>query len=198
MVRFKNRYVLIQLIPFIESKCGVAVEDVKDVDNVEDVEMAETVEVGIKRRYSSTVDSNSCGSTNSPGSSTESPLKLSFDLVSVSNYLKRELAVNFGAQGSASLSQPLVIKYTNSATGMIILRCPRDHLHRVCSTVAWMTHFPAYSPAGAESLPPVRCTWRVIHCAGTIKACQQAAISFARREGKLTPEISKKISNLDV
>ena len=105
--------------------------------------------------------------------------------------LKHELEVNFGLQGSASLALSLTAKYTNTATGMLILRCPRDLMERVLSTVAWCSSFPQ---AGMEGL---KCTWRVIHCAGTIKATQRAAISFARKEGKLTPELSKKLQQLD-
>lgn len=170
MVRFKNRYLLIQLLPF---QCGAREDEVM---------------LKQKRRY---IDDAGDGAKEEDSPAKPLPFPLSFDPASVVGMLRHELEVNFGIQGSAALSQSLTVKYTNTATGMIILRCPRDHVQRVLSTVAWISHFPQ-----AQAVQ-VKCTWRVIHCSGTIKACQQAAIAFAKREGKLTPELSKKLTQLE-
>jgi RNase P/RNase MRP subunit POP5 len=180
MVRFKNRYLLIQLLPF---QCPAAGED-------------KVISLRQKRRYIEDGAEVVVGVEDDKAVDDDSitkplPLPLSFDTASVVGMLRHELEVNFGIQGSAALSQSLTVKYTNTATGMIILRCPRDHVQRVLSTVAWISHFPQ------SQAVHFKCTWRVIHCAGTIKACQQAAIAFAKREGKLTPELSKKLKQLE-
>lgn len=235
MVRFKNRYLLIQLMPFVLEESGSGSSGAElgrkrryiDVDEVAGSEhdkghpvspgtesipanyqsASASASVNANASTSASVNASTCTSANTSANAkgSHSIPKLSINPASVVTFLKHELEVNFGVQGSATLSQSLTIKYTNSATGMIILRCPRDHLEKILTTVAWISYFPcaAEQPAAAAAVQDasqtslrggsVRCTWRVVHCAGTVKACQKAAIAFAKREG--APELVKKIQN---
>ena len=59
---------------------------------------------------------------------------------------------------------------------MIILRVPRDFHAQIWACLTLMTEWPAENP----TLTGIKCTWRTIHCAGTIRSCQKAAITFAR------------------
>ncbi len=186
MVRFKNRYLLIQLLPFHLKESDNQAFNSKKRRYID----SEVGSVNVCDETDSTIPASYTVPDSPSTTTTTTNTKLSFDPASVIGMLRHELEVNFGLQGSAALSQSLTVKYTNTATGMVILRCARDHVQRLLSTVTWCSNFP-------QGVEGVKCTWRVVHCAGTIKSCQQAAIAFAKREGKLTPELSKKLSQLD-
>ena len=150
MVRFKNRYFLLELIPFeVDQAVG---QNLKDL------------------RYHS--ESNST-------SEIKAPVSLpSFTSASVSTCIRNSLALNYGQFASSSLLQSLSVKYSNAATNMVILRVPRDFQAEVWASLTFLTDWPAENPAAGNRL---KCTWRAVHCAGTIRSCQKAAISFARQ-----------------
>lgn len=170
MVRFKNRYFLIELLPF-------------KIDN-------ESLTEGVKRYHNANKTSpceNICKNESLP----------SFTSASVSSYIRSAVTINYGQFANSSLLQSLSVKYSNNSTNMVILRVPRDFHTQIWASLAFMTDWPAENPALAENL---KCTWRTVHCAGTIRSCQKAAISFARKcllqnipEGKSSKEFSSEV-----
>lgn len=174
MVRFKNRYFLLELIPF---------------------EVEQTAEHC--SRYHSEANSSSEAKT-----LTALP---SFTSASVSSCIRNSLALNYGQFASSSLLQSLSVKYSNSATNMVILRVPRDFQTQVWASLTFLTDWPAEN-ATATAGKNFKCTWRTVHCAGTIRSCQKAAISYARQSllqnGKSVSEevlepLAKKIRTIE-
>ncbi|TEB19036.1 hypothetical protein C9890_0282 [Perkinsus sp. BL_2016] len=154
MVRFKNRYFLIELVPFYLDQ---------------------------ESQYSATDDKRY------PSVSAEESLKLSlpafdvlpsFSAASVSSCIRNSVTLNYGQYANSSLLQSLSVKYSNTATNMVILRVPRDFSPQTWAALTFLTDWPSENPSSAKGL---KCTWRSIHCAGTIRSCQKAAISFARK-----------------
>ena len=176
MVRFKNRYFLVKLIPFkIET---------------------EIIESGGKRYHTS----NNSKIINNENNITECSKHHSlpaFTSASVSSYIRSAVTINYGQYANSSLLQSLSVKYANNSTGMLILRVPRDFHYQICASLSLMTEWPAENPALAGTF---KCTWRTIHCAGTIRSCQKATISFARKcllnsipEGKSFQSFSSEV-----
>lgn len=171
MVRFKNRYFLLELIPF-------EVEQATEQTKAKDL-----------RYHNSNTEA-------------KTPLTLpSFTSASVSSCIRASLALNYGQFASSSLLQSLSVKYSNSTTNMIILRVPRDFQAQIWASLTFLTDWPAESPVVG-----FKCTWRTVHCAGTIRSCQKAAISFARQvilrsSSKISDEVmeplAKKIKTID-
>lgn len=127
-------------------------------------------------------------------------INLPFSAASVMNTLRGEMERNYGVMGGSGFTVGFSVKYTNTATRMIIIRCPRDWVARVQTCLALLCRFPlAPEKPELESVAEgCRCTWRLIKCTGTIKACQRAAISFARSEIKdlrVVEEIVGKITS---
>lgn len=169
MVRFKNRYFLVELVPF-------------KIEN-------ENIGHGIIRYHN-----------NNNGPNTESPKNEplpSFTSASVSSYIRSAVTLNYGQFANSSLLQSLSVKYSNGSTNMIILRVPRDFYAQIWASLTLMTEWPAENPALADG---IKCTWKTIHCAGTIRSCQKAAIAFARKcllqtipEGKSLKSFSSEV-----
>jgi RNase P/RNase MRP subunit POP5 len=150
MVRTKNRYLLVELVPFC---------DPGDVPRG-------------KRSLASDASeavAASCPPRPPPGLPAFTPAALAAAL-------HQSVETNYGRQGAATLGSFLSIKYCNSATLMFILRVPREQATRVWHCLAWLTTWPV-SEASPEGL---KCTWAVRHLAGTIRSCQKAAIAYAR------------------
>lgn len=131
---------------------------------------------------------------------TAQPINLPFSAASVVNTLKGEMERNYGVMGGSGFTLGFSVKYTNTATRMIIIRCPRDWVARVQTCLALLSRFPLApeKPELEAVAEGCRCTWRLVKCTGTIKACQRAAISFARSEIKdlkMVEEIVGKISS---
>lgn len=179
MVRFKNRYFLLELIPF-------------EVEQVATDQQQTTKDL----RYHS--------SANSSSEAAKTLVALPpFTSASVSSCIRASLALNYGQFASSSLLQSLSVKYSNSTTNMIILRVPRDFQAQIWASLTFLTDWPAENPAFGNSF---RCTWRTVHCAGTIRSCQKAAISFARQiilrsapnvSDEVLEPLAKKIKTID-
>ena len=154
MVRFKNRYFLVELIPF-------AVED--------SISSSDLASKGNNRYHFSknSEQLNDFLSKLPPISS-----------ASVSSFIRNSVAINYGQFASASLLQSLSVKYTNYSTKMIILRVPREFQPKIWASLSYITDWPAENQ---NSPTFVKCTWRVVHCSGTIRSCQKSAILFAKK-----------------
>lgn len=151
MVRFKNRYFLVELVPF----------------NIEN----DAIDLHGTERY----HSNSNDAITETIKNTSLP---SFTSASVSSYIRSAVSLNYGQYANSSLLQSLSVKYSNNSTNMIILRVPRDFHTQIWASLTLMTEWPAENPTLTDG---IKCTWRTVHCAGTIRSCQKAAISFARK-----------------
>lgn len=168
MVRFKNRYFLLELIPF----------------HLDEAEIANS-------RYHHKTESISDVVYNLP----------SFTSASVSTYIRNSVSINYGQFASSSLLQSLSVKYSNNSTNMVILRVPRDFHSEIWTSISFLTDWPAENPSLASN---IKCTWRAVHCAGTIRSCQKAAISFAKKclikdggdDNSLEP-LAKKIKSIE-
>lgn len=171
MVRFKNRYFLIELIPFTEN-------------NSESL---------TNSRYHSlqTVSKDNSNELHKPLADDKVP---SFSSASVSNCVRKSVTLNFGTLASASLLQSLSVKYSNNSTRMIILRAPRDYSSQIWASLALLIEWPSENLSLPSSL---RCTWRVVHCAGTIRSCQKAAIAFAKKQLRLSSSSLSGASNFE-
>lgn len=175
MVRFKNRYFLLELIPF---------------------RLDEEAEFSAHKRYHS--DTKFVEEDLIASFSDSLP---SFTPASISSCIRNSVTLNYGQYANSSLLQSLSVKYSNITTNMVILRVPRDFHSEIWTSLTLLTDWPAENPASAKNL---KCTWKTVHCAGTIRSCQKAAISFARKflkqnstiEDALEP-MTKKIKTID-
>lgn len=151
MVRFKNRYFLIELLPF-------------KIDKSFDQKSA--VRYHFTEENSDIVKDKSFEALPS------------FTAASVSACIRHAVTLNYGQYANSSLLQSLSVKYSNNSTNMLILRVPRDFQEQIWASLTFLTDWPAENP---NSLNNLKCTWKSVHCAGTIRSCQKAAISHARK-----------------
>lgn len=208
MVRFKCRYLLVQLHSFdigeaevnpkrmrytekkMEKAYGMELKG-EEIDGVDDLEEEKQMNSESLEQSSESLDESS--------ESLPHCANLPFSAASVTATLKTEMERNYGIAGGSSFTLGFSVKYTNTATRMIIIRCPRDWVDRLQTSLALLSEFPVIceKPELQALAERIKCTWRVVYCTGTIKACQRAAISFARtqiKEEKLIEEMAKKIS----
>jgi ribonuclease P/MRP protein subunit POP5 len=149
MVRFKNRYFLIELLPF---------------------KIQQSPDQKEQNRYHSSEIPSKNNET--------SELLPAFTPASVSTCIRNAVTLNYGQFANSSLLQSLSVKYSNNSTNMIILRVPRDFQEQIWASLTFITEWPAEN----QTIPQqFKCTWRSVHCAGTIRSCQKAAISYARK-----------------
>ena len=159
MVRFKNRYFLIELLPFTN----------------EDLNSSPGSNSKSKDRYHFQKNNVNDSSSNYILEFESLP---SFTSASVSSCIRRAVGLNYGQYAAASLLQSLSVKYSNFSTRMIILRVPRDFATEIWASLTFMTEWPGEVISSGEYL---KCTWRSVHCAGTIRSCQKAAIKYSRK-----------------
>lgn len=175
MVRFKNRYFLLELLPFRIEEESDEYTAIKRYHSFTDLE---------------TIKSSSCDSLPT------------FTSASVSTCIRNSITVNYGQFAASSLLQSLSVKYSNTTTNMVILRVPRDFYSEIWTSLTFLTDWPAENPSMAKNL---KCTWRAVHCAGTIRSCQKAAISFAHKilynqsdnSEEILEPLAKKIKTID-
>jgi len=85
------------------------------------------------------------------------------------NALKESVLLNFGDAGWGAVGGSLNVKYFSPVTNLCIIRVGRDQ-HQI----AWGAITLLTTLEGERFIP------HVIHCSGTIKKCQQAAIRHDR------------------
>lgn len=169
MVRFKNRYFLVELVPFVLDNSNLSSGASSKTNN---------------RYHSNEIsDKNDEILTNLP----------SISSASASSFIRNSVTINYGQFANASLLQSLSVKYTNSSTRMLILRAPREFQSKIWASMTFISEWPAEN---LTSLPSVKCTWRVVHCSGTIRSCQKAAILFAKNAIKesITEDCGSKLN----
>lgn len=165
MVRFKNRYLLVELIPFKVNDDNVMQKPSKKArigDLARDVEAQQT----------------------SAPEVTQDKAMASLHSSSVASLIRQSLESNFGVHAAACSAQSLSVKYCNAKTGMVLVRAARDQLPQVWSAVTFLTGIPGSSEAH------FRYTWRVVHVAGTMRSAQKFAIALATRKIKATLQLA--------
>ena len=186
MVRFKNRYFLLELVPFKIDNGNEKVDGRRE----------------LIRYHNDTIKEDARDFS-------KNEILPSFTSASVSSYIRSVVTLNYGQYANSSLLQSLSVKYSNSSTNMVILRVPRDFHSQIWAALTFMTDWPAENPASTSN---IKCIWRSVHCAGTIRSCQKAAISFARYcllrnipedksfkvyQSEVIEPLSKKIKTID-
>lgn len=121
MVRFKNRYLFVQLILFDN-----------DINNTS--------------------------------------IKISSSLIA--QFLRKQLEKFFGVEGSSACSLAFSVKYYNSTTESIILRCSRDDELLLRSCLVLCTNFAHIYK---------NCIWQVIRSSGSIRTCKKFAIKSIKK-----------------
>ncbi len=155
MVRFKNRYLLVELHPFEELTID---------------EKSTSVPPSKKARITDLI------ADKPPPSTTSTPSTKSFAGLTSTNaaaYIRQSLEHNFGIHAAALNSQSFSVKYCNARTGLLIIRSARDSLTEVWASISFLTGLPS------EAQMKGKCTWQIIHVSGTMRAIQRAAIDVA-------------------
>lgn len=123
-MRFKNRYLLIQLIPTVSANAAL------------------------------------------PALSSSS----------VYRDLRHSLLLNYGEFGYGQCSGSLQVKYCNSRTGLLLVRCSRDDWQLVRQSIAMLREL-----SGEQSKERVSVVSSVVHVSGTIRRSQRVAVAWTRR-----------------
>lgn len=155
MVRFKNRYLLVQLIPVFSEHAFEEQQPLK------------------RRRLTA----------NSQDSEAQAELRVpSVSASSIASHVRSAIDANFGTIGAAANTLALSVKYCNNITRMAIIRCAREHESMVRSSIVLSASWPSRPDAANTKDENLKCIWMVIHVAGTMRSCQAAAIAHGVRE----------------
>lgn len=123
-MRFKNRYLLIQLIPTVSATAALP----------------------------------------------------SLSSSSIYRDLRHSLLLNYGEYGYGISSGSLQVKYCNSRTGLLLIRCSRDDWQLVRQAVAMLREL-----SGVDSKERVSVVSNIVHVSGTIRRSQRVAVEWSRR-----------------
>lgn len=162
MVRFKNRYLLVKLIPLKETQDKAFPQPNKKARLTDMVKADENLGLEVDEIF----DPSYFAGLNSS---------------LAASYIRQSLEANFGVHASAINSQSLSVKYCNTQTGMVLVRSARDSLPQVWASLTFLTGLPgevARTPINEH----VKYAWRVVHVSGTMKKIQTVAIKLARKE----------------
>lgn len=160
MVRFKNRYLLVELVPF---HC--------DAD-VPAKHMAKRVRIG---------DLAHEADGDAPPKEPDEPVDhalASLNSSAAASYIRQSLETNFGIHAAAINAQSFSVKYCNARTGMLLVRAARDQLPKIWASLTFLTGLPS-APSGKGERSSFRYAWRVVHVSGTMRSSQKFAIKFA-------------------
>jgi RNase P/RNase MRP subunit POP5 len=166
MVRFKNRYLLVELIPFKVNDDSAIQKPSK------------------KARIGDLARDDPRQQTPASEQAAQDKAMASLHSSSVASLIRQSLESNFGVHAAATSAQSLSVKYCNAKTGMVLVRAARDQLPQVWSSIAFLTGIPGSSEAH------FRYTWRVVHVAGTMRSAQKFAIALATRKIKATLQLA--------
>ncbi|KLJ07202.1 ribonuclease P/MRP protein subunit POP5 [Blastomyces silverae] len=84
-----------------------------------------------------------------------------------------------GGSGAGGIS----VKYLSPATSTAIIRCPRASYRLVWSALTYMSRIPpASSRSGKPAVMQPDCVFRVVRVSGTMRKAEEEAIARARRE----------------
>jgi len=93
----------------------------------------------------------------------------SFGSAVIYRALAQTLESQWGDYGAGCLASSLSVKYYNALTGLVIARASRDHYRLLWSVLK-----------ATRKIKGRPCTLTCVHVGGTIRACQQAALSHSR------------------
>ncbi|KAF9585546.1 hypothetical protein BGW38_001884 [Lunasporangiospora selenospora] len=151
MVRFKNRYLLFEIIysntPLGWTSIPAATSTAKEVANLTDGP-----------------DQTPFGDTGR--NQYRLPPLSNRDLV---NAIKDSISENFGDYGAGLIGKHMILKYFSSHTNIGIFRVARDDMHVLWGALTFITVLNGNS-----------CMIKVLHTAGTISHCQLMSIQYDR------------------
>ena len=90
--------------------------------------------------------------------------------------LRHSLLLNYGEFGYGVCSGSLQVKYCNSRTGLLLVRCSRDDWQLVRQSMAMLREL-----SGEQSKERTSVVSKVIHVSGTIRRSQKVAVAWTRQ-----------------
>lgn len=160
MVRFKNRYLLVELVPMLDTASNKPTNPPHKKARLADLVADPPPET---KETEDKTDVILNPSTVLQGISS----------VNVAAYIRQSIETNFGLYATALQVQSFSVKYCNARTGTILVRSSRDRFQEVWASITFLTGLPPDMPNADKH---VKCTWRVIHTSGTIRSAQKFAI----------------------
>lgn len=162
MVRFKNRYLLVELVPLVEASSNKFVQPPHKKARLADL----------------VADPPPSPETDETDDRPDLLLNPSMVLqgissVNVAAYIRQSLEANFGIYATALQVQSFSVKYCNARTGTVLVRSSRDRFQEVWASITFLTGLPPDIPNANRHL---KCTWKVVHTSGTIRSAQKFAI----------------------
>lgn len=162
MVRFKNRYLLVELIPMVETSLNKSAQPPHKKARLADL-VADPLPSPETDETLDRPDLLLNPSTVLQGISS----------VNVAAYIRQSLEANFGIYATALQVQSFSVKYCNARTGTVLVRSSRDRFQEVWASITFLTGLPPDIPNANRHL---KCTWKVVHTSGTIRSAQKFAI----------------------
>lgn len=163
MVRFKNRYLLVELVPMMETASNKPAHPPHKKARLADL-IADPPPTNDSEDKTDKADVLLNPSTVLQGISS----------VNVASYIRQSIETNFGLYATALQVQSFSVKYCNARTGTILVRSSRDRFQEVWASITFLTGLPPDMPNADKH---VKCTWRVVHTSGTIRSAQKFAIN---------------------
>jgi len=168
MVRFKNRYLLVELVPIhISTQDRPATHPPK------------------KARFTDLITEDPVDQpTDDPirDPTANAALFQGLSSASAASYIRQSLETNFGVYASAINSQSFSVKYCNARTGTLLVRAARSSLEQVWSSITFLTNLPPEITKTFKSSANCKFNWRVVHVSGTIRSAQKHAIVRSTRK----------------
>ena len=90
--------------------------------------------------------------------------------------LRHSLLLNYGEFGYGVCSGSLQVKYCNSRTGLLLIRCSRDDWQLVRHALAMLREL-----SGEQTKERASVVSKVVHVSGTIRRSQRVAVAWTRQ-----------------
>ena len=90
--------------------------------------------------------------------------------------LRHSLLLNYGEFGYGVCSGSLQVKYCNTRTGLLLVRCSRDDWELVRQSLCMLREL-----SGEHTKERVSVVSKVIHVSGTIRRSQRVAVAYSRQ-----------------
>jgi len=100
----------------------------------------------------------------------------SLDTGHVQTVLRASLEENYGAVALGLALTSLQVKYFDATTNLLIIRCNRSQVEQVWCSATLITQIDNRTVMA-----------RLVHLAGTLRCCQEAAVSFHRAASERLP-----------
>lgn len=167
MVRFKNRYLLIEIIPVKDSSALKPIAPQSKKARLMDL-IAETEPQAQPEEFFQ-------------DPSAHSNLFQGLSSANCASYIRHSMETNFGIQFAAENSQSFSVKYCNAQTGTILVRGARSSLDRLWASITLLTGLPPELSRTSKDSASFKFNWRVVHVSGTIRSSQKNAINRSAR-----------------